>query len=621
MDLPKRKNELFRRQASHITFNIEKDDYVSATGITGISIFSCLKSIDFPRSFGVDFMHLFYENVAGLLFDHWRGRFFSSKQGTVAEDSSESSEGLSDTEDGGESDVSIDEVLELSKKPNRKRKRAATEAINRGRLPKANKAKKKAKCPRDSNGKPARTIQKFEQTSDPYCIAPNIWAQIGQDMEQSSATFPALFGDRIRSIYYHCHEWKAAEWSNWVRIFAPVYLKGNLPEEDYEEFMSLVSVINTCCDYTNTLLERQDVRVRMARFLEYYERRYYREEWARLPAMRPVFHYLAHAADSLSECGPGWVYWQFPMERLCGIISSRVKSRVQANKNLSNIVLLEEQKNGFLWTLDNHNPVEGFKSQLADIVGEDGEHGAINKEGSSNIFEVYCQLMDEHCQRDSSQEGSQKSSQDTYHGIDDSPIAIFRGKRVLHTFQDAEIRLIHDFFAAAPIIPLEAIPSSAYRRYSLEYRELMECPERFTVRSSMMKKSTEGRTASWVRFESTRSSGELRSHLRVDKEDQIDDNSTRSSFAKVLFFFSLALEPEYLSDDLKARLPAEFRFAFVETCTVYCDELLLYRNPKEALRLELVPVEDIKELVGLLVKGEREYVVGKSGPCMRKRLT
>lgn len=37
-------------------------------------------SIDFPRSFALDAMHLYWENVVPTLFDHWSGRFFRQQQ-------------------------------------------------------------------------------------------------------------------------------------------------------------------------------------------------------------------------------------------------------------------------------------------------------------------------------------------------------------------------------------------------------------------------------------------------------------------------------------------------------------------------------------------------------------
>ena len=48
-------------------------------GIKGRSILSELKSIKFPRSFPIDIMHLFFENVAPQMFKLWSARFFKDE--------------------------------------------------------------------------------------------------------------------------------------------------------------------------------------------------------------------------------------------------------------------------------------------------------------------------------------------------------------------------------------------------------------------------------------------------------------------------------------------------------------------------------------------------------------
>src|SRR6266542_5721153 len=45
-------------------------------GIKGRSILFELQSIEFPRSFHIDIMHLFFENVAPHMFKLWSNQFF-----------------------------------------------------------------------------------------------------------------------------------------------------------------------------------------------------------------------------------------------------------------------------------------------------------------------------------------------------------------------------------------------------------------------------------------------------------------------------------------------------------------------------------------------------------------
>jgi len=50
--------------------------YFLIIGIKGRSILFNLKSIQFPLSFPIDFMHLIYENIAGYMFKLWIRKFF-----------------------------------------------------------------------------------------------------------------------------------------------------------------------------------------------------------------------------------------------------------------------------------------------------------------------------------------------------------------------------------------------------------------------------------------------------------------------------------------------------------------------------------------------------------------
>ena len=73
------KNDQWKHDATCITMQIDwklsKD-----TGIAWLSTFCQLKSIDFPRSFPVDAMHLFYQNIQKRMFDHWRGKFDTTRK-------------------------------------------------------------------------------------------------------------------------------------------------------------------------------------------------------------------------------------------------------------------------------------------------------------------------------------------------------------------------------------------------------------------------------------------------------------------------------------------------------------------------------------------------------------
>ena len=74
-----------------------------------------------------------------------------------------------------------------------------------------------------------------------------------------------------------------------------------------------------------------------------YFREYYQNNDQRLAACKISFHYLLHVADSIKYCGPSWTHWQFPMERMCGILQPLIKSKIKPYSNLANVLTLLQQ--------------------------------------------------------------------------------------------------------------------------------------------------------------------------------------------------------------------------------------------------------------------------------------
>src|SRR5436305_14923061 len=71
-------------------------------------------------------------------------------------------------------------------------------------------------------------------------------------------------------------------------------------------------------------------------------REYYCGIKERISTMKLCFHYLLHVADSIRNTGPCWATWQFPMERVCGMLLLLAKSRLHPYKNIINSLHLLE---------------------------------------------------------------------------------------------------------------------------------------------------------------------------------------------------------------------------------------------------------------------------------------
>ncbi|KAI8830038.1 hypothetical protein BC829DRAFT_366650 [Chytridium lagenaria] len=165
-------------------------------------------------------------------------------------------------------------------------------------------------------------------------------------MESGQASYPASFGRSPRNISKHFDGFKAAEFSNWVTVLSVPLLTGKLPEKylaAWARFAEILKICHEAQSFTKEMIS--EIRVRCEEFYLHYEKYYYREEFSRLGACRSVMHYILHIADSIEVLGPLWCYWQYPMERLIGLMGPLIKSRSEPYWNLVNSIVSWMQLN------------------------------------------------------------------------------------------------------------------------------------------------------------------------------------------------------------------------------------------------------------------------------------
>ncbi|GET66786.1 hypothetical protein GLOIN_2v1644898 [Rhizophagus irregularis DAOM 181602=DAOM 197198] len=163
-----------------------------------------------------------------------------------------------------------------------------------------------------------------------YELSKSQWESIGIQMEKVKKDMPIEIGRPPRDIFKYHNGYKAVEWRNWIILFSLPLLKvkfyfsfGLEPEISEEQI--------------------DDVQILLKKFSDYYEREYYQNNGQRLAACKISFHYLLHVADSIKYCGPSWTHWQFPMERVCGILQPLIKSKIKPYSNLANMLTLLQQ--------------------------------------------------------------------------------------------------------------------------------------------------------------------------------------------------------------------------------------------------------------------------------------
>ena len=133
-------------------------------------------------------------------------------------------------------------------------------------------------------------------------------------------------------------------------------------------------------------------------------RNYGKRDRTRLPAYKMVFHYLLHMKKSIQDCGPCWTFWQYPMERLCGMLQPLVRSRLHPYTNLVNNISMWETFNHIHFLLDVRDeifPVEQVRAYEEDKV--------FGKEDSEQLWFPSCHYTlkdNRHCGQNTHQEMS-----------------------------------------------------------------------------------------------------------------------------------------------------------------------------------------------------------------------
>ncbi|GET66787.1 hypothetical protein GLOIN_2v1644898 [Rhizophagus irregularis DAOM 181602=DAOM 197198] len=125
-----------------------------------------------------------------------------------------------------------------------------------------------------------------------YELSKSQWESIGIQMEKVKKDMPIEIGRPPRDIFKYHNGYKAVEWRNWIILFSLPLLKVYLDKRHLQGWANFVKAI------------------------------------------------IMKETDSIKYCGPSWTHWQFPMERVCGILQPLIKSKIKPYSNLANMLTL-----------------------------------------------------------------------------------------------------------------------------------------------------------------------------------------------------------------------------------------------------------------------------------------
>jgi Transposase family tnp2/Domain of unknown function (DUF4218) len=166
--------------------------------------------------------------------------------------------------------------------------------------------------------------------------------EIGASMVGARKDLPTYLCHTPRRIDNHHKGFKAAEWEAWVKLFGVPLLDQRLDDSCVDNFRLL-----SCIYSLSTQLSLRDSEVDIlddlvVRFVQSYEDIYYHRDPQRISVCSVNVHYLLHFPMYIRDCGPARYWWQFPMERFCGILKPKARSKSQMNLSLANGLVTTE---------------------------------------------------------------------------------------------------------------------------------------------------------------------------------------------------------------------------------------------------------------------------------------
>jgi hypothetical protein len=343
-----------------------------------------------------------------------------------------------------------------------------------------------------------------------------------------------------------------------------------LPSEDYQAFIEFLETIRICLQPCIGNADIQRVRLGMKCFLEYYEHRYYAMQFDRLPACLPVFHQLAHVADFLNILGPMWVYSQWVMERMCGLMVRNARNHYTANRNMEINLLLQEQRNVIPYlNLELEDPihVESGLEIWLDTLGNQVQPAAETSDsesadGNIDLLNLYMDLLRSIPVRQRTESGN---------------LPVLRKPCFAMSFDAQLTRELRNCLGSVER------PSSCVEWSSCVFParagHTATVGRPFTVTTLRRRKSNSTRSSHFVR-------------VRTESGEYF--------YGEVIFFFSVA----FGADDLA--------LAYIRRWKTVQDDNLIYKAAQGHV-LCVIRCLQIEELVGLVKRGDRMYVVREMG--------
>lgn len=165
------------------------------------------------------------------------------------------------------------------------------------------------------------------------------WQQIGILTQQATRTIPSQFSGTLPNIDTDMGLYKAEASSFWFMYLGPILLNGRLNREHYRHYLAMREIFVWCLDLEITAAQVDALETKIQKWVQEYERLYYKYDPERLPACPVTIHVLLHIPYYIRQVGPLPLTWSFVMERFCGhLLRPGLLNRIRPYEYLDNYV-------------------------------------------------------------------------------------------------------------------------------------------------------------------------------------------------------------------------------------------------------------------------------------------
>jgi hypothetical protein len=179
----------------------------------------------------------------------------------------------------------------------------------------------------------------------PYHLDDAAIGIISSALETARANIPSYLGHAPRRIDNHYNSYKAAEWEAWLKLFGVPLLDQHLDERYVDNFRTLSRIYTLATRHSLNGVDIDLLEVLALQFVQSFESLYFGGDPQKLPVCSVNIHYLLHLPLYIRDCGPAKYWWQFPMERFCGILKPKARSKSQLSASTANALAISEQIN------------------------------------------------------------------------------------------------------------------------------------------------------------------------------------------------------------------------------------------------------------------------------------